>query len=223
MENSKELLTKALSIIANTPNIDNHWLIGGGTVLSEIYQHRLSKDIDIFLDDIQLLNGLSPRFNDICDDVLDYDEQEHSISLIYPAGKIDFIVAHQLSDFKPTTDTIMGEKIPHDDPVEIICKKIYYRGYKALPRDIFDVATVFDSERMLDLVSAMSKMPDQVEAFRQAFTKIKFDFSFTPYSQENQDMLLPHGKAMLGKELILCDALLIRLKYDRHESKELVR
>ena len=29
------------------------------------YNHRLSKDIDIFIDDMQLLNSLSPGFNDI--------------------------------------------------------------------------------------------------------------------------------------------------------------
>ncbi len=38
------------------------------------YNHRLSKDIDIFLDDAQLLGGLSPCFNDKSENALEYDE-----------------------------------------------------------------------------------------------------------------------------------------------------
>lgn len=40
------------------------WTFGGGTALMLLYEHRRSKDIDIFLRDPQYLTALSPRLND---------------------------------------------------------------------------------------------------------------------------------------------------------------
>ena len=56
----KDLLPHALSIIEDikhhgTP--DPFWTFGGGTVLIFRYQHRLSKDIDIFVPDPQYLGA----------------------------------------------------------------------------------------------------------------------------------------------------------------------
>jgi hypothetical protein len=39
------------------------WTFGGGTVLMLRYEHRLSRDVDIFLRDAQALTALSPRLN----------------------------------------------------------------------------------------------------------------------------------------------------------------
>lgn len=60
----KNLLPHALSIIEDirryaTP--DPFWTLGGGTVLMFRYQHRLSKDIDIFVPDPQYLGYVTPR------------------------------------------------------------------------------------------------------------------------------------------------------------------
>ena len=43
---------------------EQSWRFGGGSVLMLEFNHRLSKDIDIFLSDRQLLQYLSPRVND---------------------------------------------------------------------------------------------------------------------------------------------------------------
>jgi len=40
---------------------DPFWTFGGGTVLMLRYQHRLSKDIDIFVPDPQYLGFVTPR------------------------------------------------------------------------------------------------------------------------------------------------------------------
>ena len=51
--NSKILLDRAIKIL-DYANIDiSSWAIGGGTVLAHHYNHRLSKDIDIVIDDMQ--------------------------------------------------------------------------------------------------------------------------------------------------------------------------
>jgi hypothetical protein len=45
------------------------WTFGGGTVLMLRYQHRLSKDIDIFVPDPQYLGYATPRLSDVALDV----------------------------------------------------------------------------------------------------------------------------------------------------------
>ena len=52
--NSKILLQHAIKILKETPIKEHDWAIGGGTVLAYFYHHRLSKDIDIFIQDLQL-------------------------------------------------------------------------------------------------------------------------------------------------------------------------
>lgn len=67
------------------------WAVGGGTVLSHYYDHRLSKDIDIFINDPQFLSSLSPRLNEIANEAAGYDETGSFISLTFPEGEVDFM------------------------------------------------------------------------------------------------------------------------------------
>jgi hypothetical protein len=39
----------------------DEWTFGGGTVLMRRHRHRLSKDIDIFINDPQFVGFFSPR------------------------------------------------------------------------------------------------------------------------------------------------------------------
>ena len=68
----QELLLHALRIIDDIKKhgtIDPFWTFGGGTVLMLRYQHRMSKDIDIFVPDPQYLGFLTPRLSDVAADV----------------------------------------------------------------------------------------------------------------------------------------------------------
>ena len=70
------------------------WVLGGGTALMIHAEHRVSKDIDAFIDDSQYLTLLSPRL--VGDEVWEseaYAEAANHLRLIYPEGEIDFIVA----------------------------------------------------------------------------------------------------------------------------------
>ena len=71
MENSKILLDHAIYALSSTSIASNQWSIGGGTVLANYFNHRISKDIDVFINDAQCLTELSPRVNDECDNALD--------------------------------------------------------------------------------------------------------------------------------------------------------
>lgn len=73
-------------------------LLGGGTALMVHTGHRLSKDIDAFIDDPQYLSILSPRLGG--EGIWDhqaYDEAANYLKL-YPEGEIDFIVASYITN-----------------------------------------------------------------------------------------------------------------------------
>jgi hypothetical protein len=127
---------------ANLPN--DAWSLGGGTALMLNFQHRYSKDIDIFFTDPQYLAFLSPRLNDGTDDSIDdYIEQANFIKLHFPEGEVDFISARPITSYTPCILQQLPD-IMTEHPVEIIAKKIIYRSESFKPRDVFDLSTVFN-------------------------------------------------------------------------------
>ena len=127
------------------------WVLGGGTALMIHAGHRVSKDIDAFIDDPQYLSFLSPRLGGEsvwgCEA---YSEAAHHLRLIFDEGEIDFIVAAPITDL-PSERKMMdaiGERdgiassISIEHPVETALKKLYYRGTMLKVRDIFDVSVV---------------------------------------------------------------------------------
>lgn len=47
------------------------WSFGGGTAMRLFYDHRLSRDIDIFVTDPSVISGLSPRLNGTTEELTD--------------------------------------------------------------------------------------------------------------------------------------------------------
>lgn len=140
----KNLFSAAMQQIkqANLPS--SMWTFGGGTVLMHKFNHRFSKDIDIFFSDRQLLGYISPRINDALEDrAIKYIEQDNFTKIYLKEGKIDFILSPRISSCKPVQAIIEGEKIFLDHPVEIIAKKIEHRANEFKARDVFDLAIVY--------------------------------------------------------------------------------
>jgi Nucleotidyl transferase AbiEii toxin, Type IV TA system len=126
-----------------------NWVLGGGTALMIQADHRLSRDIDAFIDDPQYLAILSPETTDVwkCSA---WDRAAHYLKLKYPEGEIDFIVSAPISALPPIEKQIdlkemrKGSKptIQLDPPTEIALKKLHYRATMLKPRDVFDIAVV---------------------------------------------------------------------------------
>ena len=211
MENSEILLNKAVSILESANIMPDLWEIGGGTVLSSYFDHRLSKDIDVFILDTQYLSMLSTRFNDDASEALDYMETGRFISLTFNEGKIDFIASPQITDFSPHKDLFYGHVLNLEHPVEIVCKKMYFRGDYALPRDIFDLAIVYTSHERENLINALKEMPDKVELFYNSLKRQLEIPDYHPYSVDSSSMLLPNGKIYSGKEFKICKELLAKI------------
>jgi len=133
----------ALKILSREKVLKSQWSFGGGTALMTYYNHRKSKDIDIFLRDVQLLTKFTPRLNDyVAEQVDDYTEMSNSLKLKVKQQEIDFIVAPLLTK-KPTLKKAVGNTPVYiETPEEIVIKKIFYRADAFKTRDVFDLAIV---------------------------------------------------------------------------------
>lgn len=126
------------------------WSLGGGTVLMFRFSHRRSKDIDIFLEDPQHLGFFNPRLHDWLSLFEgSYDASAQSIKLRQPQGDIDFVVATALTESPYRTETLLGCKMRVQSSAEIVARKLWHRGNRAIARDLLDLAVVAKADRDL--------------------------------------------------------------------------
>lgn len=126
---------------------DPMWTFGGGTVLMLRHNHRVSKDIDIFVPDPQYLGYVSPRLSDVAESVTtDYVEGPSYIKLMRSEGEIDFVASRNLTTNPFEKWNLLGRSIRVETSSEIVAKKLYHRGDRATARDLFDLALVIEKE-----------------------------------------------------------------------------
>lgn len=126
---------------------DPFWTFGGGTVLMLRHQHRMSKDVDIFVPDPQYLGFVSPRLSDVAEAVSDkYVEGPLFIKLMRPEGEIDFVVSTNLTKDPFEIWELLGRRVKVETSAEIVAKKLWHRGDRATARDLFDLALVIERE-----------------------------------------------------------------------------
>jgi toxin YhaV len=89
---------KLLDDLAQTGIPIPKWSLGGGTVLIFYYQHRKSKDIDIFVLDPQFLGYVNPRLGGPAESLTsEYTDAAEYVKLFMPQGEIDFVAAPPLT------------------------------------------------------------------------------------------------------------------------------
>jgi hypothetical protein len=202
METWEKLLSKAMDYLDDVSlPLDREgkkpWSLGGGTVLMMEYQHRKSKDIDIFLSDPQLLGHFSPRLNlNIEADVADYNEQANYVKLIYDEGEIDFIVADKILDKPYKILNTLGKGIQCENPLEIIAKKVTHRHNNFAVRDFFDLATVSYHADKTSIDEMRNLLFPFMKPLRERLMKI---------SSFDEIQVLPQGEFIQqkGKEILL--------------------
>jgi Nucleotidyl transferase AbiEii toxin, Type IV TA system len=111
------------------------------------HRHRLSKDIDIFIDNPEFLGYLNPRLSDVAEALTtDYVEDTEYLKLRFPEGEIDLVVAAPLSEKPAILETVLARPFLVETSTEIVAKKIWHRGANFTARDIFDLAMVSERE-----------------------------------------------------------------------------
>lgn len=135
----------ALVLMSHLENvtIDPPWTFGGGTVLMLRYDHRFSKDIDLFVPDPQYLGHVNPRLGGPAEVLTsEYEENAQFIKLQFPAGEIDVVVGAPLTDPNFELKHYEGRPVRVETSAEIIAKKMWHRGDQAKARDLFDLCAV---------------------------------------------------------------------------------
>jgi len=145
LETWRKLLDRALRAITaveQETGTSQQIRIGGGTVLSALWGHRYSRDVDLFTRDPQMLGFMRPYLNDTVASILgnDYAESTNAIKFKVGLGSIDLVAAGDvLPDTRPTTETFAGRMVEIEDPAEILAKKIFHRGTRGTVRDYVDL------------------------------------------------------------------------------------
>lgn len=144
------LLRHALTLvdeIAQHGTANPFWTFGGGTVLMLRYGHRLSKDIDIFVPDPQSLGYVNPRLSDVAAEITtDYEESAQAIKLTLPEGEIDFVASPNLLGDAYEDWVLCNRPVRVETAAEIVAKKMWHRGNRPTPRDLFDLCVVIEKE-----------------------------------------------------------------------------
>lgn len=166
------LLPKALTLIDEISTHggvkDPFFTFGGGTVLMLRYQHRFSKDIDIFVPDPQSLGYINPRLSDTAEMLCgsQYIEAENFVKLILEEGEIDFVASPNLLPKQHAFEfwNLFGREVRVETAAEIVAKKMFHRGDCATARDLFDLSLVIEREPQA-LEAAIPFMHRHLEVF----------------------------------------------------------
>jgi len=213
----EKLLAYALKQLDASGLPGDSWALGGGTVLMFHFEHRLSKDIDIFFNDKQLLGMVSPRINDAVElSLREYIEQDVFCKLTFPEGKVDFIYSHMMTTHAPQPRMLAGREVLCEDPVEIAVKKVYWRGDRFTPRDIFDLAVVYNAAPPR-LLEALLDYPDKAAILAE---QVKTGIESGVYDKwAKAALILPAGEPFLKKAPQDVSLLLETIKQRAEEQK----
>jgi hypothetical protein len=185
LSNWRQLLDRTLQGLAELARQGRpvpDWVLGGGTALMVFADHRLSWDIDAFIDDPQYLALLSPETADVWKCSAWY-RAAHYLKLKFPEGEVDFIVTAAISSLPPVERQIdltgirEGSKptIRIDPPAEIALKKLHYRATMLKPRDVFDIS-VIDAIDGPALIANLHELADKKGELLRRLDDIKEDF-----------------------------------------------
>lgn len=177
------------------------FVLGGGTVLMLRFQHRLSKDVDLFTYDAQWLALVSPRLNPMAHALAeDYDEQANVVKIVMVHGDIDFIVSgHVTANEDHQEIEAIGRTIAVDSTAEILAKKAFYRASAFKPRDVYDMSAAIDldpksaSEAIRAAAPKAPLLLRRLDAMK-SLDELSLLSEIVPYGTA-----LPHAKGMIEK------------------------
>lgn len=132
--------------IHETPEL--FWTLGGGFALMLRYQHRLSKDIDIFLPDIKPLGFVvAPSKRMVTENSIPDFPVTQTLKLTSSEGSIDMLVQDaNLTSPGYERWTILNRAINVETATEVIAKKMWYRGDAATVHDLYDLSITIEQE-----------------------------------------------------------------------------
>jgi len=142
-------MKKALIALDSLGGGPGSWTFGGDTALAQILDHRISYDVDIFLDSSTVLKNLAPNNNPVTKllcDTWQWPGKYLKLNL-RDVGEIDFLNAPTYID-NPTYQMRFSDRsLAAERSAEIATKKLIYRASKFTARDTFDLAAIYLYDR----------------------------------------------------------------------------
>jgi hypothetical protein len=141
--------------------------------------HRLSQDIDLFVDDPQHLGFLDPARQKLPLSVQPTGytgDGSRFLKISFEGlGQIDFIACAQMTSASWTEIELLGRPIRIETIPEIITKKVCYRGAHIAARDVFDIAAASVSHRA-SIVAALADYPTKTAVAAGALRRLNPEF-----------------------------------------------
>ena len=97
---------------------------------------------------------------------------------------------------------VFNQNIFVDDDIEIVTKKVFFRGASLHPRDLYDLATVYLGPRRSELVKALINISEQLQEFHNALQRVGPGFSFS--EDYGLDLVLDIPLGLKGREVDIC-------------------
>ena len=122
------------------------WRLGGGTLLAARWGHRKSTDLDIFLPANSGITALDPRWNPRFTNAMHaigasrVEVQDQSLKFSFPTGRIEITQLDPTPSQPPEPAVVDGRDMTVYANSHILTGKLYGRGKRLPPRDIFDIA-----------------------------------------------------------------------------------
>lgn len=143
------------------------WTFGGGTALMLQIDHRESHDVDLFIRDPQVLPYLNPETQGYVLERMPgtyVSDGVSSLKIVFDdVGEIDFICCAPVLGGENLLRDVRGVSVQVETPAEIVAKKVFHRGARLQPRDMFDIAAIARVKGAEYLAQPLSGLPDRVE------------------------------------------------------------
>jgi len=122
-------------------------------------------------------------------------------------GEIDFIVGRAMTASPTIPTTIEGEVTLLETIPEIIAKKIYYRGSRIRPRDIFDIAAAGE-QHANSVIDALRSYRTEVQTALMVIERLNPDFVNSAIAQLSiKEKFRPVALTALKQTKALLDAV----------------
>ena len=193
-------MQKALIALDSLEGGPGPWTFGGGTALAQILNHRISYDVDIFLDSSTVLKNLAPNMNPVTKSLCDTWQWpgKYLKLILRDVGEIDFLNAPSYIE-DPTYQLKFGERaIAAERSAEIGTKKLVYRASTYTARDAFDIAAtyLFDRPALSEIAQSPAITDHVVSAALNRLNLAKLQ-----YQSEMRDVInaTPRGEEFIDR------------------------
>lgn len=126
-----------------------------------------------------------------------------------------------MTDYLPQKRTFLDREVYLEDPVEIVVKKLFYRGEFLVGRDLFDLAVVGSSCRRDDLLKQLMRFEDKFNVFVEKFGQRKIELKRKAYSKTHRDSILNKKLCGEGKEIDICEDIIAQYASHKAYTKDI--